>query len=126
MKNLLALLLCVTFLCACPKPNSSEGPLDGSWNMESYVAFLPEQPQISEGDIVWTFNSVTNELKVLNNIEAQYSFIQGSGTYDFSISNDLKVSFDGRTYDYRFESSKLIISDKPELDGPMMTFVKVN
>ncbi len=124
MKKILPILFLAVLCCACPKPNSSDNPLEGKWEMKNYSAFMPERPVINSGEIIWTFNTSINKLDVANQIEDKYTFIQKSGTYDYTTNND-KITFDGQTFDYRFKNGELIISDKPELDGPMITFKRV-
>ncbi len=96
--------------------------MQGKWYMDSYTAFLPELPDIKKDEIIWTFQS-GQKLLVENSIEDKYPFILKSGTYEYQINN-AKITIDNQTYDYRFENGKLILSDKPELDGPIFSFIK--
>jgi hypothetical protein len=43
-----------------------------------------------------------------------------TGTYDFGLDEKAsKIKIDSRILDYRFELKELIISDRPEADGPV-------
>ena len=122
--KILPLFLLLIALSSCPKPNGSADQFDGKWQMKSYTVFAPERPVINEGDIIWTFKSSAQSLYIENKIESQYPYIKKSGEYNYSTTGTSKINIDGQTFDYKFEGDQLTLSDKPELDGPLIIFEK--
>ena len=95
--------------------------------MTSYTAYMPSLPEISENGIEWTFNVVTQELKVINNLESEYPYIMKSGVYDLKILND-KIIFvaEKDTMNYKIIDNNLSIDTNTDprisRDGPIMEF----
>ncbi len=126
MNKILFLFIATGILLSCNKINDrNEIPnkLNGKWQMTAYGAFLPSLPELNENDVIWEFNIATNMLTIINNIESKYPFIQPTGKYLINISDET-IEIQGREYDFILENDVLTLSNHPELDGPIMKFVK--
>lgn len=118
------MLMISTIIISCSNDDSPQinPELNKTWEMKSYIAHIIELPEINSGDILWTIDVPNKKLTIINNIEEQYLYIRHSGIYDIEINhNTIKIS--GITYDYSIENGELIVSNNPELDGPIMTFI---
>ena len=124
MKNLLGAFILILALSSCSndknKPAANDD-LSGKWTMVTYVAFMPELPVLKPGDVTWQFDLKKNKLLINNQVESAYSYLYPSGSYVISVTAD-KVTIGETAYKYYFENNQLIVSDRPELDGPIMTF----
>ncbi|SMC76566.1 hypothetical protein SAMN06296427_107153 [Moheibacter sediminis] len=118
------LLLTSAMMISCSEDDSPHinAALNKTWEMFSYGANIYDIPQINPGDIQWDINVHNHKLIITNNIEEQASYILPSGNYDIDITNNT-VAISGITYNYTIENDTLIVSNKPELDGPIMKFV---
>lgn len=118
-------MLVSSMLVSCSDDDSPQinPELNKTWEMISYVAFMPEIPEINEGDILWTIDIYNKKLTVENNIQEQYPYMTPSGTYEIEITyNTITTSF--FEYDYNIQDNTLIVSDEWESDdGPIMKFV---
>jgi len=129
MKKILTLLLCTVMLCACSDDDDNNSPgnsnFNGSWNMDSYTAFMDVLPVLEEGDITWTFTNDGTRLTVNNTVGQEYPYILQSGTYS-TIVTDTIISITAETqqkYDFSFTDGGLILTDINETgDGPVMKF----
>lgn len=129
MKKILTLLLCTVLLCSCSDDddnNPGNANLNGRWNMNSYTAFLPDQPILEEGDITWAFNNDGTSLTVNNTVSDVYPYMLRSGTYVTTVSDGtVAISYEGfvQTFEYEFTNSTLTLRDIQESgDGPHMQF----
>lgn len=128
MKNYLLVLLASTLLLgACQKdtgtPRNTSMTLTGDWYMTKYVAFAPTLPSLTRGDILWRFNANAPTITIQNNT----SSLQPSGTYTYTnTATEITINFTTytQTFDYSFSNGEMILSDNPQLDGPVMTFVR--
>ncbi len=108
----------------CKKENAkNRSPLNGTWQMETYIAYAPVLPYIQANDIIWNFDLSRKQLKVTNKFGATYPFILQSDIYtiNWTLTN---VYINNVSYDYTTANDKLIISNNKYIDGPQMTFVK--
>ncbi|MFC4633467.1 hypothetical protein ACFO3O_06090 [Dokdonia ponticola] len=128
MKNkIVYFLLFIGLLTSCStddeKNTAVASDLNGTWEMTSYVAFLPDLPEINSNEIKWTFDIDANQLSIVNTIEAAYPYILASGNYSNLLITANTITIAGIEYDYTIENEILIISDDPESDGPIMRFI---
>ena len=123
-------VLCIwAFMFSCTEDHDNDqnndidqgAELNGNWGMVSYVAYLETLPIINENDISWDFDIEGMVLNINNKIAEDYPYILPSGEYPIIFTANT-VKIDDTTYDYEVKNEKLIISDMPELDGPLMTF----
>lgn len=99
-------------------------PLDGEWNLTAYSAGLMGGESFAKDDITWTFNSNNNTVDVLINTTLSansYVSIKTTSTHSYSV-NGSKITIGTYEYDFYFQGRDLILSDHPELDGPMIKF----
>ncbi|MFK7798995.1 MAG: hypothetical protein AB8E82_16195 [Aureispira sp.] len=122
---LLCLLASALLLGACQKDGivakNTSLTLTGDWYMTDYQAFTLQPIPISYGDIRWSFDSTAQTITIQNNTNV----LNPSGTYSYTqTATELTVVFPtySQTFDYSFASGTLILSDHPELDGPVITF----
>lgn len=122
---LCCLLIAILFLGACEKgeiQNTSRS-LTGDWYMTDYQAFSPQPTVVNYGDIRWSFDSTAQTVSIQNNTNR----LQPSGIYSYTqTATELTVVFPSYTqsFDYSFANGRLILSDSPELDGPVITFAR--
>ncbi len=82
-----------------------------------------------EGKITWEFQQ-NNTLKVEidNSVDVRYPnlYLISTGEYQFSLNGDHRISIYNSVHEYKYDFSlygnALIISDDPEVDGPVATF----
>lgn len=129
MRKLLILLLFSSLFLSCNEDDDALPPvntaLNGSWNMETYVAFMAELPELNDGDITWTFNS-NNTVTVVNNVEEQYPYMMGSGVYSFTIEGNLVTLLNDEPYQYTINGTELTLAHTlASVDGgPIISFSK--
>lgn len=103
---------------SCQKPKI-EKQLSGRWTMTELSCGFCEAPTLQKGEVIWNFDITNLKLKVENNSGEPTTYLS-SGTYDFSLNEKAsKITIDSWILDYRFELNELIISDRPEVDGPV-------
>ncbi len=130
MKNLFLLLTLVglTFFSCKEKesvePTTTTHELDGTWNLISVTCECP--PVLLEsGEHQWTFDIANSSLEVVNNASEEFHTIPDEGSYTIEINTETqKLIFLEVEYDYTFENDKLFVSDHPEVDGPMIEFIR--
>lgn len=109
--------------CEKEEVSATTSAINGEWNLTMYSAGLAGSEMYNKDDVTWTFKA-NNTVDVLVNIVLSpntYMPIQSNTTVNYSI-NGTEVTVNGEVYDFYYENSKLIISDKPELDGPRIQF----
>lgn len=92
----------------------------GEWNIMRYSAGLAGMENYNQDDITWTFNS-NGTVDVLINVTLSNSYmpIQTSQTVNYVI-NGTEITVDNERYDFTVDGSKFTLSDRPELDGPII------
>ena len=88
LNQLIILLSIIGFMSsACQKDPQNSAEIDGEWHLIEYtpLAEFPEEKQTFEsGQIVWTFNSKENQIKVKINPGLEFNVIdEGSYNYKF-------------------------------------------
>ena len=125
MKKVGSLFIFVWILFGCDSGDLPANSIAGTWNLRTFQCCLFQTEQFNQGDIIWKFNS--NEILEVNiNIvledESQIPIQEnGSFSYDF---NQTSVVIDNTEYDFTLENDQLILSDDPEVDGPIIIFDK--
>ena len=123
MKKLIS-IVAVTVLYACSEDNeTSSHRLSGKWNLIN-VTCECAPIDFEMGDHVWTFNIFSKKVTVENTIDEPLQILE-TGTYDLEV-NSAKITILSVTYDYFFDGDKLFLADRPEVDGPLMEFVRDN
>jgi hypothetical protein len=123
MKKIFTLLFITVLFASCSSDDASpvtgDGTANGKWNLDRYVAFLPEPAVIRDGDITWTLTSL-NTLVVNNRIESRYPFMIPSGNYTVSFTaNGFAIEGAG-TYLYKVEDDILSVyipEGQPDEEG---------
>lgn len=112
MKKIFTLLFITVLLASCSSDDASpvtgDGTANGKWNLDSYVAFLAELPELRNGDITWTLTDL-NSLVVKNKVESRYPFMVTSGTYNVSLTAQGFAIEGGHTYIYKVEDDVLTV-----------------
>ena len=126
MKKEIIILMFIGILTSCSKDgdNPINNDLNGKWNLIS-VSCLCEPINLNIGEHIWTFDISNNNLLVENNVTVQLHTLLESGNYEIKV-NDNKVTIISVEYDYYFIDGKLYLADDPEVDGPIIEFVRDN
>jgi hypothetical protein len=111
------------FLGSCQKETikNTSMTLTGDWYMTDYQAFSPQPIVVNRGDILWSFDTIAQTITIQNSTNR----FNPSGTYAYNkTATELTVVFPdySQTFDYSFVNNTLVLSDSPELDGPIITF----
>lgn len=121
------LLLGLLSLGACKKEKSPQKnvnmTLSGDWYMTNYHTLLPQATIINYGDVRWSFDDAAQTITVQDNINYFYP----SGTYSYSTTaTHIYINFNGniQTFDYSFSNRRMVLSDNPEADGPLLKFIR--
>ncbi len=124
-KSILLLITISLFAFSCEDDALLPTDLNGEWVLISFSCFCPpEAREIEVGNHIWTIDVDTKKVIVENKDEEDTpSALFASGEYTISIS-DSTLSMDGSSFDFYFEDNLLVLSDHPELDGPIFTFMK--
>ena len=128
MKKILVLFAISSLFLSCSNDDDAApiayATLNGSWNMDSYVAFMDVLPVLEQGDITWTFSEYN--VTVLNNVEEAYPYMLASGTYDLSFEDGILAIEGTGSYHYEIGGNQLTMTHVgAEVDaGPIMTFSK--
>ena len=123
MKNIQLLFLCVIFYNSCDNKEIATPLLTGKWHLIYAQYGLAGYENFSRGDISWTFQS-NNSVDVSINISLSTQTnlpVEQNGTFNTS-SNDSLITINNNVYDYYYDNNNLILSDKPELEGPLFRF----
>lgn len=129
MRILFTLILSITFFSSCSNDDDNIGcgvipeplALKGIWNLIN-VSCECEPVDFQIGEHVWNFNNDDGEIIVVNNPNEDLQILE-TGTYDF-IATGSKITIQSVTYDFYFENEKLFLADHPEIDGPLLEFVR--
>lgn len=122
--RIICFLAFVGLLISCNKSdnNTALNQLNGEWNLVM-VTCECETISLEAGQNIWLFNVQESKLEVTNNVTEQLHTIPETGMYDIVLAQN-KVTFKEVVYDYYFENGKLFLADHPELDGPLIEFVR--
>jgi hypothetical protein len=129
MKKLLLLFMSATLLMACSDDdNNNTQPIEvhGAWTMTQYLAFAPEMAPLTDGQVVWVFN--TNNTVTMSNQAAPY--VSDNGTFNYHLEGDNAIVIHTEEgfelkYFYSFPEGKLRLeSELASSDGPIMVFKK--
>jgi len=126
-------------VCACNKEEDTSQPLalEGTWNLVSVTCLCePTVPELQPGEHIWGFDPEAALITVESTVDGDtLAYVPDSGSYPFvqnTVDQTVTVEnliFNGGapttiTFDYSFENGDLILSDDPEVDGPLMQFVR--
>ena len=122
MKKLLAIVGIAAFSsCSDDNDVSKTHDLTGKWNLINVTCeCAPVDFEI--GEHVWAFDLAKEKLTVENVVDEPLQILE-TGFYDIEVSNS-KITILTVAYDYYFEDDKLFLADRPEVDGPLMEFVR--
>ncbi len=131
MRNL-TLFVALLLLIACKKDDASTpqqiidnggiNAMDGDWHLQS-ISSLGPLLSYDPGDFILTIDTDMDQAQVENNIGADEPII-ASGDYSYSLTQD-SIFIDLLRYGHFMDSLDLIITDRPELDGPMYRFIRI-
>lgn len=121
MKKLILISFVILSSYSCDNLGKLRKDLNGKWEMISYVSFLPSLPIFNKNEVVWTFDVSKRHLFVTNNVESKYPFLLESGSYDIKMHGKT-ILISNILYEFSVKNGVLTISDRPELDGPVMKF----
>lgn len=123
-RMLFGMFISAMMICCSDDDHPPINPeLNKTWEMVSYVAFMPELPRINEGDISWTIDVPNKKLTVVNKLENQHPYMRPSGAYQIGITHN-NINISSTEYDYIIENDTLTLSDiGGSADGPIMKFI---
>lgn len=126
MKKLLSLLIITAISISCSSSSIGDqlkSDLNGSWNMTSYNAAMPESQAISEGTIVWTFNMNKKTLTIYQAPELSFRYLEKAVYRITGDENSINLD-NANKYNYRFEDGNLILDANIDgaTDMPIITF----
>lgn len=105
--------------------NVTPESLLGVWHMSSHACCLLSPETFERGEVVWWFlNNGTVSVTITIDLPTDSQLpitSEGSFEYEFQAG---QLTVNNIRYDYRIESGRLVLSDSPESDGPLMQFVK--
>ena len=114
----------ITFFNSCENDdNGLTNELSGKWNLID-VTCECAPVDFKMGEHVWNFDLTENEVSVFN-LQNEPLQILETGTYKFDLT-DSTITIEDVAYDYHFEDETLFLADQPEVDGPLMEFVRDN
>jgi len=125
MKNFNLLFILSSILLSCDNDDESTlstNELNGQWNLVS-VSCECEPINLEVGEHLWTFSPDKEELAVVNHVEEPLHTLLETGTYDLTVTENT-VTIQSTEYEYYFEDDELFLADRPESDGPLITFVR--
>lgn len=135
-KALLLLIAPLLLLTACnDDDNNNNNPegISGNWHLVNVMmGFSGQSANYQRGQVVYNFNTGTNKLTVMNNIN-ESALGLASGTYDYNIGVNenvcdsyLSIPMDG--YEYEMGCTQIsgdtLISTTAYVDGPAYLFVR--
>lgn len=122
---LIALLLLITVGCnqndISLLHDQDDHILIGQWNLIN-VSCECAPSDLKVGEHIWSFDLAKSVLLVQNSVDKPLQILE-TGSYDFELT-DSTVSINSVTYDYFIEKGHLFLADHPEVDGPLMKFVR--
>lgn len=133
MKRLLTLLVLTGLLWSCSSDDDTPRPVFEAFNLKVYVpnAELPENQTYEDGEVVWSFDFGSQRVKV-EVAEGVDAVRLNSGTYDYSLNDNVCNYADNRYFHVGDDSIGLLIMDDYEagtiiisdgcIDGPIFTF----
>ena len=127
MKKLLLLFMAMGLFISCSDDddNTQVDTLNGSWTMTKYLAFAPQLPPLSDGDVIWVFNTENSTVSIYNQAAPYFS---EEGTFDYHLEgNAIFIHKDDYQlkYFYSFDNGSLKLeSELSTSDGPIMHFKK--
>ena len=124
-KNILLLFVISLFIFSCEDDVVTTTDLDSEWILTSFSCYCPpEVRNIEVGDHIWTIDSEEKSVSVENNSnDPSQNTLLSTGSYPISII-DTTITIANQSYDFYLKEGQLILSNKPELDGPILTFIK--
>lgn len=132
-----ALFAALLFSTACDKEDVGVQPsaLEGTWNLTAVTCECPTV-DLQSGEHLWGFDQEAALINIQSTVDGDtLAYVPDSGSYSFvqnTVDQTVTVEdlvFNGGepttiTFDYSFEDGDLILSDDPEVDGPLMWFVR--
>ncbi|MDN5213539.1 hypothetical protein QQ020_15820 [Fulvivirgaceae bacterium BMA12] len=122
-KLILILLVCAFSACSDDDEPAVADDLNGKWHLTNVTCECMPANLVA-GDHTWDFDLSKKQLNVVNSVNKPLQILE-TGSYAFKIEND-EITIQSVTYDYYFEKGQLFLADDPEVDGPLMTFERVN
>lgn len=117
----LVLIILISLCTSCSSDILTLHKLNGKWNLVNVTCeCAPADLEIDEHQ--WVFNLKDNEVVVSNSVNKPLQILE-TGTYSIHVNNS-KIIIMTVAYDYYFKDGKLFLSDHPEVDGPLMEFVR--
>lgn len=123
---LLFVLMALPMSCDNDKDDDPINRIEGSYSLVTYQCCLLTQEQYDASQIVFEFdgsNSVTVTISTTLPSETQLP-IQTNGIYDYT-EIDNRIVLDGIEYDFTLIGEQLTLFDEPEVDGAIITFIKL-
>ena len=130
MRNL-TLFVALLLLIACKKDNASPqqaadsgsmNEMDGDWHLQS-ISSLGPMITYEPGDFILTIDTDMDLAQVENNVGSDEPII-ATGEYSYSLTTD-SIFIDALRYGQFLDSLDLIVTDMPELDGPMYRLIRI-
>ena len=98
--------------------------LNGKWHLIS-VSCECMPVNLEKGDCIWNFNTMIQKLTVQKHDSTDIIIELEPGTYEINVNYELsKITINDIEYDFWFEDCKLYIANHPEVDGPLIEFIR--
>lgn len=131
MKTLIKSLVIMVLInsVSCDKDNEDlnsliDKGLNGKWNLIS-VSCECEPVNLVKGQQIWFIDTFKNKLTVENYVTEDLHTIFESGEYSISINHpDSEIEILSTDYSFWFNYEDLFLGDRPEVDGPLIKFVR--
>lgn len=126
----LACFLMFALINTCSKKDTVRvDPLEGTWDLVSYQASRIFE-EFEAGEVTLSFNVSEQVLIVENNYTEKILNLPVEGKYAYD-QKSTQISIQNETFmngtkilDFSIEGKSLTLSDKPELDGPLLILSK--
>ncbi len=126
MKKIFLILSLLIFSTSCNNDddnNVNTNPLNGKWFIDSISCFCSDTGDFKEEYILWDINTINNTINIINYFSTELLYSPPTGLYNYTkIDNTITINYEGNNlfFNFNFDNDKLILSDQPELDGPLI------
>jgi len=123
MKKLILIFFLTCTLISCSKDDDNQKQLSGTYMLMDVYCFCGFDPAIDFNNFKLNFVEGKNQL-VLENPTEDYSYIGGSGTYNYAIDGDV-ITVNGMSFKYKMDGDNLTLGflDDPQLADDELTLI---
>jgi len=124
-KSLYILLLLFILSCNNDEDNNTINPLNGKWFINNTSCFCGDTGNYTEEYILWDIDTTNNTINIINYFSNELIYLPSTGLYNFTETNNTITIQSGNNnlfLNFEFDNDELILSNQPELDGPLINF----